>query len=86
MKQEVQAGATSRAAQNEEDSFLRSKLSEFEHAVEQLKQQVISEQYARVIEVYAGEDGHVRSCKIKRQDGLVTTRAIQRLFPLELQA
>lgn len=38
MKQEVQAGATSRAAQNEEDSFLRSKLSEFEHAVEQLKQ------------------------------------------------
>ncbi|XP_037580942.2 centrosomal protein of 135 kDa-like [Dermacentor silvarum] len=85
MKQEVQAGATSRAAQNEEDSFLRSKLSEFEHAVEQLKQQVISEQYAMVIEVYAGEDGHVRSCKIKRQDGLVT-RAIPRLFPLEVQA
>ncbi|XP_037564335.1 centrosomal protein of 135 kDa-like [Dermacentor silvarum] len=85
MKQEVQAGATSRAAQNEENSFLRSKLSEFEHTVEQLKQQVVSEQYARVIEVYAGEDGHVRSCKIKRQDGLVTM-AIQRLFPLELQA
>ncbi|XP_037579784.1 centromere-associated protein E-like [Dermacentor silvarum] len=85
MKQEVQAGATSRAAQIEENSFLRSKLSKFEHAVEQLKQQVIREQYARMIEVYAGEYGHVRSCKIKRQDGLVT-RAIQRLFPLEQQA
>ncbi|XP_049518455.1 centrosomal protein of 135 kDa-like [Dermacentor silvarum] len=58
MKQEVQAGATSRAAQNEEDRFLRSKLSEFEHAVEQLKQRKIREQYARMIEVYAGEDGH----------------------------
>ncbi|XP_054929410.1 uncharacterized protein [Dermacentor andersoni] len=47
MKQELQAGATSRAAQNEENSFLRSKLSEFEHAVEQLKQRVVSEQYER---------------------------------------
>ena len=43
-------------------------------------------QLARVIEVYEGDDGHVRSCKIKRQDGLVTTRPIQRLYPLELQA
>ncbi|KAH7969455.1 hypothetical protein HPB52_018316 [Rhipicephalus sanguineus] len=47
MKQDMQAGATSRAAQNEENNFLRSKLSEFEHAVEQLKQQVINEQYER---------------------------------------
>ncbi|KAH6936105.1 hypothetical protein HPB50_013379 [Hyalomma asiaticum] len=47
MKQEMEAGATSRAAQSEENSFLRSKLSEFEHAVEQLKQQVINEQYER---------------------------------------
>ncbi|KAL3209576.1 hypothetical protein MRX96_038017 [Rhipicephalus microplus] len=47
MKQDMQAGVASRAAQNEENNFLRSKLSEFEHAVEQLKQQVINEQYER---------------------------------------
>lgn len=36
-----------RATQAEENSFLRGKLTEFEQAVEQLKQQVIHERYER---------------------------------------
>ncbi|XP_077518484.1 uncharacterized protein LOC144128719 isoform X2 [Amblyomma americanum] len=47
MKEQLQAGATNREAQNEENNFLRSRLSEFEQTVEQLKQQVINEQYER---------------------------------------
>lgn len=41
---------------------------------------------ARILEVYRSVDGRIRSCKIKLQDGLVTTRAIQRLCPFELAA
>lgn len=41
---------------------------------------------ARVQEVYKSTDGVIRSCKIKVQDGLVTTRPIQRLYPLEIRA
>lgn len=36
-----------RAAQNEENNFLRGKLTEFQQTVEQLKQQVVNEQYER---------------------------------------
>uniref|UniRef100_A0A131YI34 Bell all n=1 Tax=Rhipicephalus appendiculatus TaxID=34631 RepID=A0A131YI34_RHIAP len=39
---------------------------------------------ARVLEVYRGADGHVRSCKIRQQQGVVTTRPIQKLYSLEL--
>lgn len=41
---------------------------------------------AIVQEVYKSTDGTIRSCKIKLQDGLVTTRPIQRLYPLEIRA
>lgn len=47
MRQELQAGAVDRAAQNEENNFLRGKLTEFQQTVEQLKQQVVNEQYER---------------------------------------
>lgn len=47
MRQELQAGAVDRAAQNEENNFLRGKLAEFQQTVEQLKQQVVNEQYER---------------------------------------
>lgn len=36
-------------------------------------------QLASLIEVYGVEDGNVRSYKIKRQNGLVTTWAIQKI-------
>lgn len=40
---------------------------------------------ARVIEVVRSSDGHVRSCKLKQQGGLIIIGPIQKLYPLELR-
>lgn len=39
----------------------------------------------RIIQTYAGQDGHVRSCLVNHQDGKIMMTAVQYLYHLEVQ-
>lgn len=43
-------------------------------------------QMGRVLKTHRGRDGNIRSCQVKLQNGSITDRPVQRLYPLEVSA